>query len=506
MQPFQDRIKALRRVPAGSLRINPKNWRTHPPEQKAALNAVLCEIGFADAVLARECPDGGLELIDGHLRAELAPETEIPVLVLDVDQGEADKLLATLDPLAAMAAADSEKLDALLAGIETGSAELKAMLDDLAKQSRPQTPDAEIVEDVVPDAASVPVRCKRGDLWTLGAHRLICGDCRDPEDVARLLAGERINVAMTSPPYASQRDYDESSGFKPIPPDEYVRWWEAVQANVKENLAGDGSFFVNIKPCADGLDTHLYVFDLVIAHVRRWDWHFATEFCWERTGVPKGVTRRFKNQFEPVYQFALGDWKMRPEAVRHESNDVPMSLGAGSGNTGWATRQGKGGVIPSNRRPRRAGKTSTKSLDQMQGTGADVGDYVAIGMAFPGNRLPTFTGSHDATGHAAAFPVGLPAFFIKAFSDAGDVVYEPFCGSGSTLIAAQQLARKCRAVEISPNYCDVILARWEKLSGEKAVREDVRRPIETTRQDPRTAPDVARSRKARRRRRPVSAR
>src|ERR1700759_1269227 len=94
------------------------------------------------------------------------------------------------------------------------------------------------------------------------------------------------------------------------------------------------------KPSAAGLDTELYVVDLVLAHAREWGWHFATEFCWERVGVPKGVTQRFKNQFEPIYQFVRNRWKMRPEAVRHGSDSVPVAGGPGSGNTSWGEMQG----------------------------------------------------------------------------------------------------------------------------------------------------------------------
>ena len=72
------------------------------------------------------------------------------------------------------------------------------------------------------------------------------------------------------------------------------------------------------------------------------------------------------------------------------------------------------------------------------------------------------TAGHEATGHAAAFPVGLPSFFIKAYTDPGDLVYEPFCGSGTTLIAAAKEGRVCRGIEISPKYCDVIRRRWTK--------------------------------------------
>ena len=86
-------------------------------------------------------------------------------------------------------------------------------------------------------------------------------------------------------------------------------------------------------------------------------------------------------------------------------------------------------------------------------------------MAYPGNRLPTFVGTHEALGHSAAFPIGLPAWFIKAFTDKSDVVYEPFSGSGSTLIACEQLGRKCRAIEISPAYVAVALQRWADATG-----------------------------------------
>src|SRR5579872_1997953 len=96
---IRDRIKELRRVRAAELIPNPKNWRTHPARQQDALRGILAEVGYADALLAREVPGRGLMLIDGHLRAETTPEAIVPVLVLDLDEAEADKLLAALDPL-----------------------------------------------------------------------------------------------------------------------------------------------------------------------------------------------------------------------------------------------------------------------------------------------------------------------------------------------------------------------------------------------------------------------
>src|SRR6187401_3568777 len=102
---IRDRIRELRRVRAGDLIPNPRNWRTHPKAQQDALRGILAEIGYADALLAREIadPPGGLMLIDGHLRAEVTPDSIVPVLILDVDEAEAIKILTTLDPLAAMA-------------------------------------------------------------------------------------------------------------------------------------------------------------------------------------------------------------------------------------------------------------------------------------------------------------------------------------------------------------------------------------------------------------------
>tara|TARA_Y100000310_G_scaffold251998_2_gene258648 strand:- start:5677 stop:6195 length:519 start_codon:yes stop_codon:yes gene_type:complete len=125
---FRDRIKELRRVPASELRANPKNWRVHPTAQVAAMKGVLAEIGFANAVIARETP-GGLELIDGHLRQEIMGDQLVPVLVVDVTGAEADKLLLTLDPLASLADADADRLHALLEGVTFKD---KAVLEMLA--------------------------------------------------------------------------------------------------------------------------------------------------------------------------------------------------------------------------------------------------------------------------------------------------------------------------------------------------------------------------------------
>ena len=143
---IRDRIKELRRVKAGELLPNPQNWRTHPQAQQDALKGILAEVGYASALLAREMPTGQLQLIDGHLRAETTPDAEVPVLVLDVSESEAKKLLATFDPLGAMAEANTAALDALLREVETSSQAVGDMLTALAEEHGVIPPKVEFPE------------------------------------------------------------------------------------------------------------------------------------------------------------------------------------------------------------------------------------------------------------------------------------------------------------------------------------------------------------------------
>src|SRR5260370_15263747 len=170
-KPIRDRIAELQRVAARDLVPNPKNWRRHPARQAAALRGVLQEIGYADALLARALPDGRLMLIDGHLRAETTPDQLVPVLVLDVDESEADKLLATLDPLAAMAETDKLAFKDLASFVQTDSSELRELLDGTAGLAR------EASQDAIPALPVTPV-ARLGQIWQLGKHNLLGGDSR----------------------------------------------------------------------------------------------------------------------------------------------------------------------------------------------------------------------------------------------------------------------------------------------------------------------------------------
>jgi hypothetical protein len=162
---IRDRIKELRRVCAKDLLPNPKNWRRHPKAQAVALRGLLTEVGYADALLVRELPDGRLMIIDGHLRAETTPDSLVPVLVLDVTEEEADKILLTLDPLAAMAESDAERIEALLTTVRTDSEAVQELLKRIAG---PKLWEVLHPEDV--DEAAVGARPRRRTSSPMG-HR-----------------------------------------------------------------------------------------------------------------------------------------------------------------------------------------------------------------------------------------------------------------------------------------------------------------------------------------------
>ena len=399
---IRDRIKELRRVPASSLRPNPKNWRTHPKEQADALRGMLAEIGFAEALVARELEDGTLELIDGHLRAETVGDTAVPVLVLDVNEAEADKLLATLDPLAALAGVDTQKLEDLLATVETDSEALQSMLDELAKDAGIEV-EPEIVEDEVPEPPVDPIT-KPGDLWLLGEHRLLCGDSTNAEDVERLMTGAKGRLIATDHPYGV-----DFSGSRYCPTakkwegiandkrqgDDLCEWLTSMWSIWLKLVEDDSSFYAWCAPMKEGA--------AAAAAMRKAGIHVQSQIIWVKNALVLG---------QADYQ-----WK-------HET--CWYGFLKGKQHRWFGERD----------------KTTVWEIKKVSS-----GQYV----------------------HPMQKPVDLYAIAMQHHTLKGDTVCEPFSGSGTQFIAAEQLGRRCFGMEISPAYCDVIVKRWETLTGRKAT-------------------------------------
>tara|TARA_R110002095_G_scaffold216568_1_gene214627 strand:+ start:7277 stop:7834 length:558 start_codon:yes stop_codon:yes gene_type:complete len=159
---LKDRVKSFQRIKASLLKRNGKNWRNHTQSQETALRAVLKEVGFASACLVRECNDGTFELIDGHLRADIAEEEKVPCLVLDVTKMEADKILATFDFITSMSLTDQLALGNLIESISTDSKDLQELLSSRLSKEPALT---EIIESedeshLLVDSFSVLIDCK----------------------------------------------------------------------------------------------------------------------------------------------------------------------------------------------------------------------------------------------------------------------------------------------------------------------------------------------------------
>jgi DNA modification methylase len=431
---IRDRIKDLRRVRAGDLRPHPKNWRTHPAEQQNALRGILAEVGYVDALIVRELPDGSLQIVDGHLRAETTPDALVPVLVVDLDDTEADKVLATFDPLGAMAEPDEEQLAALLKGIETDSEALAAMLEQLAQDSGCE-PNGEIVEDEVPEPPD-EATTKLGDLILLGDHRLLCGDSSKPEDVDRLLGGAKIHLVNTDPPYnvkveprsnnAIAAGLSSFQGTKHHQSLDLARYPEKSKPTGRKLRAKD-------RPLANDFVSD-GEFDQLLA---AWFGNMARVLLPGRSFYIWGGYANCAN-YPPVlktcelyFSQALIWVKEHPVLTRKDF----------MGNHEWCFygwREGAGHKFygPNN-----------------------VPDVWSIKKISPQKMV-----------HLTEKPVELAARAMQYSSRPGENVLDLFGGSGSTLMAAEQTGRKAFLMELDPPYCDVIIERYEKFTGKKAQR------------------------------------
>ncbi len=436
-----------------------RNARTHSDAQVAQIAASIMAFGFNNPILV----DTNAGIIAGHgrlLAARKLRMEHVPVVVLDhLTETQRRAYVLADNKLAEQAGWDDEMLRGELADLKDADLDLEALgfsedeLRTLLAETEPAPTGTPEVEEEIPEAPVEPVT-RTGDVWLIGKHRLVCGDCRDFRAIERKFEGVKANVVITSPPYATQREYDPASGFKPVPPEEYSDWFRDVAANIAAILAADGSYFLNIKEHAADGERDLYVKDLVIANRRQWGWRFVDEFCWRKTdnGVPGGWGNRFKNAWEPVFHFCRQpEIKFRPQAVGHVSEDCfdyspnnPKST-SGSGLLGTGARGSAAGQ-----------------------PGAADEDGRFTGIARPSNVVEVKSESSQGS-HSAPFPRTLVEFFVKAFSDAGDIVFDPFLGSGTTMAAAHVLGRVGYGIEISPAYCDVILRRMANLAGEEPV-------------------------------------
>ncbi len=415
---------------ASELADNPANWRKHPAKQINALRDVLAEVGWAGVVLYNERTN---HLIDGHARKGISAG-KIPVLIGSWTEEQEKKILATLDPIGALATADTDKLESLLRQVNSDSEHVRAILLGLASQNGIQGLLPNTTEDQVPEPPDKPIT-RAGDLWTLGNHRLLCGDSGKAEDVDRLLAGAQIHLVNTDPPYnvklESRSNNSIAAGRSSFPATHHqrfdvVRHPEKSKPTHKKMRAKD-------RPLAND-----YLSDEAFAKMLlAWFGNIArvllpgrSYFCW-------GGYSNIANY--PSALKATGLYFS--QCIIWVKEHCVLTRKDFMGNHEWAFYGWKMGAAHVFLGPK------------------NVSDVWSVKKVNPQSMV-----------HLTEKPVELAVRAMDYCSRPGENILDLFGGSGSTLMAAEQTGRKAFLMEIDPAYCDVIVQRWERFTGRKPRR------------------------------------
>lgn len=420
-----------------------RNPRTHTDEQVAKIAASIVEYGWTNPVLV----DGDNGIIAGHGRMAAARKLgldEVPVIELAHLSPSQKRAYVISDNRLALDAGWNEELLALelaelsdagydltLTGFE--DAEIAALLADDARAeevAREQDADEPDAADDVPDAPVSPVS-RTGDVWAIGPHRLICGDATDPTVVATLMQGDAARLCFTSPPYGNQRDYTSGG----------IVDWDGLIRGVFGNvpMADDGQVLVNLGLIHRDNEVIPY-WDAWLGWMRAQGWRRFAWYVWDQgPGMPGDWAGRFAPSFEFVFHFNRQSRK--PNKIvpcKHAGQE--SHLRADGSSTAMRSKDGEVGGWTHKGQPTQDTRIPDSVIRVMRHKGK-------IGQDID---------------HPAVFPVALPAFAIEAYTESGDIVFDPFGGSGSTMLAAQRTGRVCRAVEIAPEYVDVAIKRFQQ--------------------------------------------
>lgn len=249
-----------------------------------------------------------------------------------------------------------------------------------------------------------------------------------------------VDLIVTSPPYADAR----KKTYGGVHPDDYVEWFLPRAVEFRRVLSPTGSFVLNIKEkCVDG-ERHTYVLDLIQQMRTEAGFRWVEEYLWHKTTAAPGYwPNRFRDAWERCLHFTKSrQFKMNQDAVR-----VPIG--------DWTEARMK--KLSENDQSRHNSATGS-------GVGRNMSNWVDKDMVLPTNVLHGSPVAHN-TGHSAAYPEWLPEWFIKLFTDEGDLVLDPFVGSGTTLRVAQRLDRHSIGVEIHDAIADGLYQEfWEPLN------------------------------------------
>lgn len=403
MADWENRIVGHGEESPDQLAANPRNWRIHPQRQQKVLEGAIKDVGYLRSVTVNRRTG---YVLDGHLRVSLAissGQQTIPVEYVDLSEEEEGEALATLDPIAAMAATDAAQLTALMESISEADAHVLDFLTEQAAELEARLEPAAGLSDPdeVPEAPEEPVS-KRGDVWLLGEHRLMCGDATAADDVGRVLSGAVPLLCVTDPPYGVAYDPAwrnraaaegklpyAASRIGPVSNDERADWSEAW-------ALFPGDVIYSWHPADATSLVHA-------AALQRSGFNLRMQIIWAKSNFPIG----------------RGDYHVRHEPCWYAVRD---------------------------------GRAAHRTPDRTQTTLWEI------------NLDKNVEG-----GHSTQKPVECMARPMRNHD--ADAVYDPFCGSGTSVIAAHREGRRCFALEIEPQYVDVICRRYQEYTGNLPILE-----------------------------------
>lgn len=276
-------------------------------------------------------------------------------------------------------------------------------------------------------------------------------------DTMARMADNSVDLVMTSPPYADAR----KATYGGVCADEYVEWFKPIAKGIYRILKPTGSFILNIGDNTVDGETHLYTFELPIMLKRELGFKFIDPLIWHKKNpAPGKFKNRFKDGWEFCYHFSKTlDLKFNPYAVASQTQQQSLARalkqmddanGKSLTGSGFITAAG---TIKKNIEKRRERNNNS-------GVGTIDENFTDLEMALPSNVLH-YSGETTNVGHPAAFPTDIPAFFIKAFTDEGDLVYDPFFGSGTTGEVCLRMGRNFIGSEMKSEYIPVSKKRLQ---------------------------------------------
>lgn len=402
-----------------------RNAKTHPKEQIEQIKKSIQEFGNCDPIGVWHG-----EIVEGHgryLALKELGETTIPIIRLDSLTDEQRRAYGLVhNQLTMNSPWDLPALDLELADLDFDMSDFGfGLLDD------DYTKPDEVKEDDFDEEPPAEPKAKRGDIYQLGTHRLMCGDSTDAEDVAKLMDGAKGKILFTSPPYSDMREYEGGKELDTKHVAKFIPAWHDFAAYQCVNLG--------IKR-ADNEIVQYWNDYISVAHdcgYKLMAWN-----VWDKLGCG---SIGMQKAFFPVrheWVFVFGNEKFDLNLTIKKKAD-------GTKKRTFNTMRQKDGKLK---------RTSR---------GDESHSYKKMESVLP---LRPAISANDRSGHPAPFPVALPSEYIQAMTNDGDIVCEPFCGGGTTLIACEQLGRKCYGMELEPKYIDLIIARWEKFTGRKAEK------------------------------------